>query len=253
MYTRNLKVIISYDGTAYHGFQIQSNAVTIQSVIESALHKLLGEKVSVIGCSRTDAGVHAREFCFNVKTSCSIPCDGFIKGLNGFLPCDIAVNSCFEVADDFHARYLAKSKEYVYLIHNAKIRDAFTANRAYFYPRELDMKVMQSAADLFIGEHDFSAYCKAESLEIVKAKKHGAVCEIYDMKVSKVNDCVEIKIHGNRFLHNMVRIISGTLINVSENKLSLDDVRESLDGSKRETAGVTLPPHGLYLNKVNYE
>jgi len=116
----------------------------------------------------------------------------------------------------------------------------------------LNIEIMREAARIFTGEHDFSAYCKAESLEIVKAKKFGAICEIYDTGVSRVNDCIEIKIHGNRFLHNMVRIIAGTLIYVSEGKLSIDDVKASLSGATRQTAGVTLPAGGLYLNKVFY-
>jgi len=261
---RNLKVIISYNGTNYHGFQIQPNAVTIQGIIEIALLTLLGEKTVITGCSRTDAGVHAREFCFNMKTTSTIPNDGFVRGLNALLPNDVAVHSCEEVDDEFHARYSAKSKEYFYLIYNEKIRDVFMQNLAYFYNRPLNLEIMQQAADLFIGEYDFSAYCKAESLETVKQKKHGAIREIYDIRIvgagsARPQNCIKIVIHGNGFLHNMVRILSGTLINVSEDKLTLDDVRESLswenhfDTSRRETAGVTLPSHGLYLNRVFYE
>jgi tRNA pseudouridine38-40 synthase len=243
---------MSYNGANYHGFQRQGNAVTIQEVIEKALLRLLNHDVSVTGCSRTDSGVHAREFCFNVKTDCTIPCDGFVKGLNGFMPLDIAIHSCEDVIDSFHARYSAKSKEYCYLIHNGKVRDVFMRDLAYFYPRELNLDLMRQAAEILIGEHDFSAYCKAESLEIVKLRKHGAVREIYDFRVVKNNDFVELIIHGNGFLHNMVRIISGTIVNVSEGKLSLEDVRDSLNGLKRECAGVTLPACGLYLNKVMY-
>ena len=264
---RNLKVTISYDGTAYHGFQKQNNAVTVQGTIETALSRLLKQDASITGCSRTDAGVHARKFCFNTRTDSPIPTDGFIMGLNSLLPRDIAVHSCETADDNFHARYSAKAKEYTYLIHNGGIRDVFTNNRAYFYPRPLNLELMNKAANIFIGEHDFSAYCKAESLEAVKNKKHGAIREIYDFKAVKsvksvngktVNDgekLVELIICGNGFLHNMVRIMAGTLLNINEGKMSLDDVRKSLSASSnaRESAGVTLPACGLYLNRVIYD
>ncbi|MCL1867175.1 MAG: tRNA pseudouridine(38-40) synthase TruA [Oscillospiraceae bacterium] len=253
---RNLKVIISYNGANYHGFQTQNNAVTVQQVIESALSGLLGESAAVVGCSRTDAGVHAREFCFNVKTCSPIPCDGFVKALNGLLPRDIAVHSCEEVGTDFHARYCTRSKEYVYLICCGGVRDVFMKDLAYFYPRSLDLVRMNEAAGLFVGEHDFSAYCKAESLETVLTKPRGAVREVYELSVreySLSDRYIEIIIRGSGFLHNMVRIIAGTLVYVSEGKLSLSNVKETLSGvGKRETAGVTLPASGLYLNRVIY-
>jgi tRNA pseudouridine38-40 synthase len=243
--------MMSYNGANYHGFQRQDNAVTVQEVVERALAKLLKHEVGIIGCSRTDAGVHAREFCFNAKTVCPIPCGGFVKALNGLLPDDIAIHSCEVVSDDFHARYSAKSKEYVYLIHMGAIRDVFTQG-AYFYQRSLNIHLMQAAANILIGEHDFSAYCKAESLEIVKSKKHGAIREIYDIKLSTVNCQLSIAISGNGFLHNMVRIMAGTLLYVGEGKLTSEDVQKSLQGGNRVQAGKTLPAHGLYLNKVEY-
>lgn len=255
---RNLKVIMSYNGANYHGFQRQANAVTIQEVVETALSKLLGEKAAITGCSRTDSGVHAREFCFNTRTDSTIPNAGFIKGLNSLLPRDIAVHSSEDADDDFHARYSAKLKEYSYLIHNGEIRDVFMRHLACFYPRSLDVEIMNESAKLFIGKHDFSAYCKAESLEITKSKKRGTIREIVDFRVMRHNNsappkAIELIIKGDGFLHNMVRIMAGTLIYVSEGKRSLDDVRASLLTGKRESAGITLPPEGLYLNKVYYE
>ena len=251
---RNLKVIVSYNGAAYHGFQRQTNAITVQEVIETALAELFDdESVSITGCSRTDAGVHAREFCFNTRTNSAIPTLGFVKGMNALLPNDIAVHSCEDVDFDFHARHSAKSKEYGYLIHNGKTRDVFMKNLAFFYPRELNLDVMCQAAELFIGEHDFSAYCKAESLETVRAKKHGTMREIYSFCIERKGDYIEFIIRGNGFLHNMVRIMSGTLIYVSEGKRDLDDVRRSLAGGVRESAGITLSSCGLYLRKVYYE
>jgi tRNA pseudouridine38-40 synthase len=245
---RNLKVMMSYNGTNYHGFQKQDNAVTIQETVEAALSKLLKHNAYITGCSRTDAGVHAREFCFNVRTDVSIPCDGFVRGLNALLPPDIAVFFCEDAAESFHARYDAKSKEYVYLIYNTKTRDVFNTGQAYFYPRMLNLELMQQAAQLFIGEHDFSAYCKAESLETVKSRKHGAVRKVYSFTVTRNGDYVQFTVCGNGFLHNMVRILSGTLIYVSEGKRDIN----SLLGTNRKMAGVTLPACGLYLNKVIY-
>jgi tRNA pseudouridine38-40 synthase len=252
---RNLKVIISYNGSAYHGFQRQANALTVQEIVESALTKLLKHDVHITGCSRTDAGVHAREFCFNVRTSTDIPDDGFVRGLNALLPPDIAAQSCEEVCDNFHARYDAKSKEYAYLIRIAPIRDVFTQNLAYHYHsnRSLDLELMNKAATLFTGEHDFSAYCKAESLEITRAKKRGTVREIYDIRLQFDGNLLSIVICGNGFLHNMVRIMAGTLLYVGEGKLTLADVQKSLlEGSNRTDSGKTLPACGLYLNKVYY-
>jgi tRNA pseudouridine38-40 synthase len=251
---RNLKVIISYNGANYHGFQRQTNAVTVQEVLENAIARLLQHSVHITGCSRTDAGVHAREFCFNVRTSSPIPCDGFIRGLNALLPHDIAVHSCAEVDDEFHARYSALAKTYAYLLNTSGIRDVFARNLVHhhFGRRSLDLGSMNDSARLYLGEHDFSAYCKAESLELTRRKKRGTVREIRDIQLDSAEGLLCIRITGDGFLHNMVRIIAGTLLYVGEGKLGLDDVRKSLESGCRETAGKTLPPCGLYLEKVLY-
>jgi tRNA pseudouridine38-40 synthase len=168
------------------------------------------------------------------------------------LPHDIAVLACEDVHDGFHARYDTIAKEYVYVIRNASVRDVFTQGMVYFYPHTLDTEAMRGAAALFVGEHDFSAYCKAESLELTKQKKRGTIRKIYSVQLSTVNCQLSTAITGDGFLHNMVRIIAGTLLYVGEGKLSLEDVQKSLSGEKRETAGKTLPACGLYLNKVYY-
>ncbi|MCL2633191.1 MAG: tRNA pseudouridine(38-40) synthase TruA [Oscillospiraceae bacterium] len=250
---RNLKVIISFNGANYHGFQIQNNAPTIQAELEIAAENILKAPIGITGCGRTDAGVHARAFCFNMWTERVIPHMGFVKAMNGLLPPDIAVLSCEDVDDNFHARYNATSKEYSYLIHNGSVRDVFMRDMSFFYPKSLNEELMAEAAKLFIGIHDFSAYCKAESLELVQSKKYGTFRKIYDFTVKRKGEYVELTVTGNGFLHNMVRIMAGTLVYVSEGKRTIDDVRESLAGGKRELAGVTLPPQGLYLNKVDYE
>ncbi len=246
---RNLKVFIAYNGAEYHGFQRQGNAVTVQEIAERCVGRLLKIPPPVIyGCSRTDAGVHARQFCFNVHIDSSIPCEGFIKGMNTLLPPDIAVLSCEDAPEDFHARYCARGKEYVYLISNTPQRDVFLQKLAYHYPYALDMDKMNRAAQLFLGEHDFGAFCRAEG----KARMKSTVRTIYDFRAEKRGTVCEIRISGSGFLYNMVRICAGTLIYVSEGRRTLEDVKTALETGDRSFAGITLPPEGLYLNKVIY-
>ncbi len=246
---RNLKVFIAYNGADYHGFQRQENAVSVQEVVEKAIGKLLKIPPPVIyGCSRTDTGVHARRFCFNVRVDSKIPCGGFVKGMNTLLPPNIAVLSCEDADDDFHARYCTRAKEYVYLISTKPSRDVFLQNLAYHYPYPLDIDKMRAAAELFLGEHDFSAFCRAEGKTRVKT----TVRTIYELEVSQKEDLCEIRIRGNGFLYNMVRIVAGTLLYVSEGRRSLLDVQNAILTGDRSLAGVTLPPEGLYLNEVYY-
>lgn len=246
---RNLKVFIAYNGAGYHGFQRQGNAVTVQEVVESCIGKLLKAPSPVIyGCSRTDAGVHARRFCFNVHIDSKIPCGGFIKGMNTLLPPDIAVLSCEDAEEDFHARYCARGKTYVYLIANTPQRDVFLQKLAYHYPYPLDIDRMNEAARLLVGEHDFAAFCRAEG----RARIRSTVREIYSFEAVKNGDVCELSISGSGFLYNMVRICAGTLIYINEGKLSLDDVKRALETGDRNYAGKTLPPEGLYLSEVRY-
>lgn len=247
---RNLKVFIAYNGAAYHGFQRQDNAVSVQEAVEKAIGKLLKTEPPVIyGCSRTDAGVHARRFCFNFRTESKIPCEGFVKGMNTVLPPDIAVISCEDADEDFHARFCTKSKEYVYLINNKPNRDVFLQKLAYHYPYPLDIPKMRSAAALFVGEHDFGAFCRAEG----KARVKSTVRTIYEVSVEENGGIVEIRIRGNGFLYNMVRILAGTLIYISEGKRTEGDILSALNTRNRDFGGVTLPPEGLYLNEVYYD
>lgn len=241
---RNFKVTMAYDGTAYHGFQRQSNALAVQQVVEEAIEKLIGEKAAIYGCSRTDTGVHARQFVFNFHTESTINERGIVYGLNSLLPDDIAILSCEQAHEDFHARYHCKGKEYEYLIHNSSIKDPFYATSAYRYWYKLDAERMNEAAQSFVGEHDFKAMCAAA------CDKENTVRMIHSFTVQRNGDMVSFKVSGNGFLYNMVRIMVGTLIAYSEGKT--DDIESVLSSRDRTLAGKTVPPHGLYLNKVFY-
>lgn len=246
---RNLKVFIAYNGANYHGFQRQDNAVSVQEVVENTIGKMLKiPRPTIYGCSRTDQGVHARRFCLNVRVESRIPCEGFVNGMNALLPPDIAVLSCEDVPEDFHARYAAKGKEYVYLINNKPQRDVFLQKLAYHYPYKLDIEKMNRAAKLLVGEHDFAAFCKSEGRLTVKS----TVRTIYDISVSLEDGMCSLRISGNGFLYNMVRILTGTLIFVSEGKVTEDDILRALETGDRALTGMTLPPEGLYLNEVYY-
>lgn len=246
---RNLKVFIAYNGAAYHGFQRQGNAQTVQETVERSLGKLLKIPPPVIyGCSRTDTGVHARRFCFNVHIDSRIPCEGFVKGMNTLLPPDIAVLSCEDAPEDFHARYDTKAKEYVYLINNKPQRDVFMQNFAFHYPYKLDIAAMEHAARLLEGEHDFGGFCRAEG----KARVKTTVRTIYSVSVSENDGLCELRILGNGFLYNMVRIVTGTLLYISEGRRTEEDILRALETGDRSLSGITLPPEGLYLNEVYY-
>jgi tRNA pseudouridine38-40 synthase len=243
---KNLKFTCSFNGANYHGFQIQPEQPTIQKEIETALHKVLNQAVKITGCSRTDAGVHARRFCFNAHIESAIPCENLVLALNNQLPNDIVILSCEKAEDSFSARFSAKGKEYIYLVNNKKQRDVFQAS--YHYPYNLNIELLQKTANLFIGEHDFTAFCKAEGLK----ETNSTIREIYSFDVKEKDGFVEFIIRGNAFLYNMVRIIAGTLIYVNEGKLKACDIEEAFKTGNREKTGKTLPPHGLYLSKIFY-
>ena len=243
---RNFKVKMSYLGTNYHGFQIQDNAVTVQQTVEEALSSLLSEDIKIFGCSRTDTGVHAREFYFNFFTSNTINERGIIFGGNSRLPADIALHTCEEVDEGFHARYDCKGKEYEYIVHNSEIKSPFLSDRAYksWYP--IDDRRLDAAAKLFVGEHDFRAFCSTD------CDKENTVRTIYSFDVKREGELVKFRVHGNGFLYNMVRILVGTLLFINDGKLSEADMADIFHSKNRTLAGKTVPPHGLYLDKVYY-
>ena len=244
---RNLLLTLRYNGTDFHGWQIQPNAVTVQQELCNAFKHLSGNDENIIGCSRTDAGVHANMFCCNVRTECAVSVEKIPNALNFYLPPEISVYGCSEVDYDFHARYDCKGKEYVYLIYNGKYRNPFYENRALFYPFELDVQMLDTEAKSFIGIHDFSAFCSAGS------EVQDKVREIYDCSVVRNGDLVEIRVSGNGFLYNMVRIIVGTLLDIQRGKIEKGSIPEIINSLDRENAGVTVEGCGLYLNRVFYD
>jgi tRNA pseudouridine38-40 synthase len=242
----NIKFIISYLGTNYCGFQIQPNAPTIEEELRQAFVASLNEKIDIIGCSRTDAGVHAKRYCFNAHIPHNIPADALRRMLNDRLPPDIAVLEAAEVNEDFHARYDAKGKRYCYLINRNQSRDVFLPS--LHYPHELNIAKMNEAAVLLVGERDFAAFCTSQAKQVL----HSTVRDVTEIRVTENDKLTFIHVTGKGFLHNMVRIIAGTLLYVSEGKRSLEDVKQALQCGDRALAGKTLPPQGLYLEDVFY-
>ena len=243
---RNLLVEIAYNGSAYHGFQVQDNAITVEEVVQDAIERIIGKRENVIGCSRTDSGVHANSFFFNMHTENPIECERFVAALNHHLPHDIAVLSCRDVAEDFHARYCAKEKEYVYKILNSSVKNPFMHNLLLEYRYPLDEEKLNRAAKHFIGTHDFAAFRKEDT------KERDSVRTIYKSEVSRDGDIVTFTVSGNGFLYNMVRIMVGTLLGVAQEKIGEDEIPEIIESLDRTKAGITAPACGLYLNRVEY-
>ena len=243
---RNLKVMAAYRGTAYHGFQRQENAVGIQNIIEEKLSGLTDAPVKINGCSRTDTGVHANEYCFSFETEHNIPCGNIVRGMNSLLPDDIAILSCEEAPADFHARYSCIGKEYVYLILNRPCKDPFMADLALHYPFALDTELMENSAQAFVGTHDFTSFCGTAN------QKEDSVRTIEYFRIRKNENLVKLIVKGDGFLYNMVRIMAGTLIFINEKKLAPDSIPSILEAKDRNLAGKTVQAQGLYLNKVFY-
>jgi len=243
---RNVKLIIEYDGTNYHGWQKQKNAKTVQDTIERAIKGLTGEKVDLIGASRTDFGVHALGQVANFITNSGIPGDRFSYALNRMLPDDIVIKESQEVDMDFHARYKAKGKRYRYLIYNSQFPSALLRHRTYHVSHKLDFESMQRAASYFLGTHDFSAFRSSGS----SAKT--SVRTITDVSLEREDKIVKFEIAGDGFLYNMVRIIVGTLMEVGIGKIRADEIPQIIESRKRKRAGRTAPAEGLNLVEVYY-
>ncbi len=243
---RNLLFTIAYDGTAYHGWQVQANGVSVQQTIQDALEKVIGTRENIIGCSRTDAGVHANMYCFNMRTATTLACGRLTGALNAHLPFDISVLSCHEVSYEFHARYHCVSKEYIYKVWNSPQRNPFQSGYSLHYKYPLDEKAIEHEAESFLGSHDFASFCSAHS------KIRSTVRNVNAFKVNRHADELLFCVEADGFLYNMVRIMVGTLLRIEQGKIERGSIPAILAAGDRSRAGITAPAHGLYLNKVNY-
>ncbi len=246
---------LSYLGTHYCGYQIQPNGITVQQRLNEATEALFGFPCDIVGCSRTDSGVHANEFCATVakkgtnQIQTGIPMERFPLAMAAHLPEDISVFRAEWVEDAFHARYDVQYKEYIYRIWNAPVRSPFWQDRSLHEPRIISdqgITRMQQAAAHFCGTHDFTSYMAADT------KITDAVRTIYEAEVTRIGNMIEFRVSANGFLYNMVRILTGTLLAVAEGKLEPSDIPRITQGRDRTLAGITVPAHGLFLNKVVY-
>lgn len=244
---RNLLLTIAYDGSRYHGWQVQENALTVQEVFQKALFSATGLREDIKACSRTDTGVHAREFCVSLLTESRIPPERLAAALNHYLPEDIAVKSCKAVPLDFHARYSCKGKEYTYEIWNHPVRNPFLTGRALHYWYPIDEKLLDRAAKHYLGSHDFSSFCTLDRRE-----KGDLTRTVTGSKVERRGDLVLFTVAADGFLYNMVRIMAGTLLRVQQGKFAPEDIPGILEAKSRKAAGPTAPAWGLYLNRVFY-
>lgn len=238
---------VAYDGTNYCGWQKQNNGVAVEAVLNKHLSELLGTEISVIGASRTDAGVHAMGNVAVFDTDSRIPGEKFAYALNQRLPDDIAIQDSKEVAPDFHPRYCKCNKTYEYRVLNRKFPLPTERLYSYFLYYNIDVEKMQEAARHLVGTHDFASFCSAN------AQVKDTVRTVNFINVRKENDIITIQVNGNGFLYNMVRIISGTLLQVGMGRMSVMDVKNILDARDRTKSGPTAPAVGLTLVEINYE
>ena len=243
---RNIALRLSYDGTNYHGWQTQRDDATVQETLERAVEKIVKQKVHVTGCGRTDAGVHAERYVANFRTESRIPVDRLPFAVNTHTPEDIAVMQALEVPEDFNAILSCQKKEYTYRIYNSRIQNPFYVHRAYFYPRHLDEDLLNRAAGMFEGTHDFRA------VRSVGTETKTTVRTIYWCRVKRQGDLVELRVCANGFLYNMVRAITGTVLYAAEGKIAPEDIPAILERGDRSAAGPTVPPGGLYLTRLWY-
>ena len=244
---RNIALRLKYDGSAYHGWQVQKTDISVAETVNRALSRVCGHTVKTVGCGRTDAGVHANRYCANFRTDCAIPVDRIPLAVNAYLPGDIAVTDAVEAPEDFNAIGSCIQKEYVYRILNSRIRDPFLEKRVCFYPARLDTALMERAGHAFEGMHDFRA------VRSVGTETKTTVRTVYWCRTERQGDLISIYVCANGFLYNMVRAIVGTMVYASYGKLSPEEIPALLETGDRRLTGPTMPPQGLYLNRIWYE
>ena len=247
MAMRNIALRLKYDGSRYHGWQVQKTEISVAQTLEEALEKVCGHKVKLTGCGRTDAGVHALRYCANFKTDCTIPVDRVPLAVNTRLPGDIAVVDAVEAPEDFNAIGSCIKKEYIYKILNSPIRDPFLDKRVCFYPQRLDMEQMKAAAAAFVGTHDFKA------VRSLGTETKTTVRTVHWCKAEKEEDIITISICADGFLYNMCRAMVGTMVYASYGKLKPEEIPQLLEIGDRRLTGPTMPPQGLYLNRIWYD
>ena len=239
---------LRYDGTAYHGWQVQPNGVTVQQVLQDAVEKVTGLRSGITGCSRTDAGVHADMFCCTFDSDTPLRGDKLCCALNYHLPRDVSVYDAREVEEDFHPRYHAKGKRYVYRIWNGSQRHPVYDKYALWLKKPLDANYLNDVVKHYEGSHDFAAFCGAGS-DLQGSTER----TIHSCTVTREGDVVLFTVEGDGFLYNMVRIMVGTLLEIAAGRLSSDAIPAILEGRDRTAAGPTAPAHALCLEKVFYE
>ncbi len=244
---RNFKIVVEYDGSAYRGWQRQKNGLSIQQVLEEAIKKITGQKVSVIGSGRTDAGVHALNQVASFRCVTKLPVNSIYRGVNSVLPEDIVVKEMEEVPFEFHAQRDVKSKIYVYKICNQKLRPALGRNYSWFVRFDLDLPKMRQAAKYLLGTHDFSCFC-ATGTDVQDRVR--TIMNIEIKKVAQGN--IEIIVEAKGFLKYMVRNIIGTLVEVGRGKRLPEEMKKIIASRDRKIAGATAPAHGLFLMEVKY-
>ena len=244
---RNLALQLKYDGSAYHGWQVQKTDVSVAETLEKALTKVCGHPVKAVGCGRTDAGVHALRYCANFRTDCAIPTDRIPLAVNTRLPGDIAVLDAVEAPEDFNAIGSCLQKEYVYQILNSRVRDPFLEHRVCHYPQFLDFDRLTAAGRAFEGTHDFRA------VRSVGTETKTTVRTVYWCRTEREGDLIRIYVCANGFLYNMVRAIVGTMVYAAYGKLEPENIPALLETGDRRLTGPTMPPQGLYMNRVWYE
>ena len=235
---------ITYDGTKYNGWQNQANALGVQQVVEETLSKLLHEKISIVGSGRTDTGVHCIQQFFHADIQTEMERQEFLQRLNSFLPKDIAIRDILPVKPEAHARYNARERAYEYHITTRK--NPLLVGRAFYFFKKCDISLMNEAAALLVGEHDFTSFSK------VKTDVNHFVCTIKKAHWIKQGDLMIFSISANRFLRGMVRAIVGTLLDVGSQKISIKEFQSIIKSKDRKKAGMNVPPEGLYLTQVKY-
>ncbi|MBL0389377.1 tRNA pseudouridine(38-40) synthase TruA [Tumebacillus sp. ITR2] len=243
---RNIKLILAYDGTEFHGFQTQPNLRTVQGLLQKTIEDVVGHSVSIIGSGRTDAGVHARGQVVNFATSSRIPIEKWPIVLNTKLPDDLVIQDAEVVPDDWHARFCAIGKEYRYRIDRSPYTDVFWRKYSHHVPYPLRLEPMREAAGHLVGRHDFTSFCAANTPVVDKVR------HLHNVEVIEEGSLLTVVCRGEGFLYNMVRIIAGTLLDVGRGKLSPDQIPGILAACDRTQAGVTAPAKGLTMWKVFY-